>query len=138
MKKALLLLSIFALAACDNNKPKYDVLLSCEDGAEGRYLVQAKVYETKADLVITRLDKELRKKEWLAGHLWLYNKLPLIDDKIKMSLPAKESFSVYEERDHVRLEMGHDNLSGGVDFSLWHASDKNLILNDGEEIPDGY
>ena len=84
MKKALLLLPVLALAACD--RPKYDVTLSCEDGAQGTYLVEAKVYETKADLKITRLDKKLREKEPVADHLWLYNQLPLIDDTMKISL----------------------------------------------------
>ncbi|MCQ2599490.1 MAG: hypothetical protein MJ187_03910, partial [Alphaproteobacteria bacterium] len=139
MKKSLLLLPVLALAACDNNKPKYDMTLACEDGAKGTYLVEAKIYETKADLVITRLDKELRHKsnEWLADHLWLYNKLPLIDDKIEISLSAESAFSEYTDPGHVKLSMSHGNLTGGLGFSLWHAADNNLTVNDGEKIPDG-
>lgn len=137
MKRMMFLLPVLALAACD--KPKYDMTLACEDGAKGQYLVEAKIYETRADLVITRLDKELRNKrnEWLADHLWLYNKLPLIDDKIEISLPAEMAFSDYTDPGHVKLSMSHSNLTGGLGFSLWHAADNNLTMNDGEKIPDG-
>lgn len=136
MKKSLLLLPVLALAACD--KPKYEVALSCEDGAKGQYLVEAKIYKTKADLVVTRLSKEMREKhkEWLADHVWLYNQVPEIGDTVKISIPAREAFSDYTEKDHIRLDMGHNLLDGGLRFTLWHAAE-NLTLRDGEKIPDG-
>ena len=139
MKKSLFLLPVLALAACDNNKPKYDMTLSCDDGANGKYLVEAKVYETKADLIVTRLSKELRgkHKEWLADHLWLYNKVPEIGDTVKVSVPAREAYSDYVEKGQIRLDVGHDLLDGGLRFTLWHASDNNLTLRDGEKIENG-
>ncbi|MBQ7949733.1 MAG: hypothetical protein IJ276_01960 [Alphaproteobacteria bacterium] len=133
MKKVLCILPVLALAACD--KPKHDLVLSCDDGADGRFLVEAKIYDERADLVITRLDRKLRNKGWLADHTWLYNQLLLIDDKIAMSLPLVDGS--FEEKDHVRFEMGHNNLTGGLAFTLWHAAHNNLTMNDGEVIKNG-
>lgn len=137
MRGSLLLLPVLALAACD--KPKYELVLSCEDGAQGQYLVETKIYKSRADLVVTRLSKELRekRKEWLADHLWLYNMLPEIDDTIKVSLPATKAYSEYVENGNIKLQVGHDLLDGGLRFTLWHAAHNDLTMKDGEKIPNG-
>lgn len=137
MKSILLLLMGLTLIGCDNRQ--YDVLLSCEDGASGKYLIDAKIDKNKADLDITRLSKELRgkHKEWLAEHLWLYNQIPEIDDTIHISLPVDKVFSVYQEENRIKLDMRHDSLDGGLRVTLWHASDDDLSMADGEKIPDG-
>ena len=130
MKPLFVLPILLGLAACD--KPKYDVVLTCDDGAgaENGYLVEAKIYKTKANLAITRLDKELREKQWLAGHAWLYNQIPMIDDKIEVSLPVVKEFASYEDPKHIKIDIGHNSLSGGLGITLWHAAANNLTSND--------
>lgn len=131
MKKLFILPILLVLAACD--KPKYNVVLTCDDGAgtENGYLVEAKIYKTKANLAITRLDKKLREKNWLINHAWLYNQIPMIDDKIEVSLPVVKEFATYEDPKHIKIDIGHNSLSGGLGITLWHAAANNLITNDG-------
>lgn len=135
MKKALLLLPVLALAACD--RPQYDLQMVCEDGAHGDLLVDAKIYKSHADLAVKLLYKDLRAKArgevWLADHVWLYNQIPQIDDTIDLSLPATEHGD-YEIPDKIKLEMYHGGLAGGLKFELWHAVDNNLTMSDGYKI----
>lgn len=140
MKRIFCLLGLVALCACD--RPQYDVQLVCSDGAKGQLLVDAQIYEAHADLTVKRLDKELRWKAlnyddtWLADHLWLYNQVPQIDDSIKLELPVNEN-NEYEIPNKVKLDVRNNNLTGGVEFTLWHAADNNLRMNDGTALPDG-
>lgn len=140
MKRICCLMGLLGLCACD--RPQYDLQMVCEDGARGNLLVDAKIYESHADLVIKRLDKELRDKAqrknsmWLADHVWLYNQIPNIDDKIELVLPVNE-YGNYEVPGKIRLDLNHDNLTGGLNFTLWHAADNNLTMRSGDRIADG-
>jgi len=140
MKKLVLLVSMFALAACD--RPQYDVQLVCEDGAKGQLLVDAQFYKSHADLTIKRLTKELRAKAqhrdnmWLADHTWLYNQIPQIDDITEITLNATE-YGDYEMPGKIKMELNRDRFTGGLKFTLWHAADNNLMMRDGKKIPDG-
>ena len=140
MKKIFCLLGLIALCACE--RPQYDLQLACGDGAKGQLLINAQIYESHADLTVKRLSKELRGNAlnhadtWLADHLWLYNKVPQIDDSIKLELPVNEN-NDYEIPNKVELDITRNNLTGGVEFILWHAADNNLRMGDGTAIPDG-
>ena len=142
MKKIFCLAAVLGLAACE--RPKYDFQMVCEDAAKGDLLVDAKIYKSHADLVVKRLDKELREKAlnhgrgsmWLADHVWLYNQIPNIDDKIELSLPVTDHGD-YEVPGKVKLAMSRGTFTGGLKFMLWHAADNNLTMNNGEKIPDG-
>lgn len=144
MKRVFFMVGMLALAACD--RPQYDLQMVCEDGAKGDLLVDAKIYKSHADLVIKRISKELRKKAlshgrgdmWLAEHLWLYNQVPNIDDEIELSLPVKDKHDgYYELAGKIDFNLGRDSLTGGRTFTLWHMSDNNLTMNDGEVLSDG-
>lgn len=140
MNRVFFLMGLLGLCACD--RPRYDLQLVCEDGARGNLLVDAKIYESHADLVIKRLDKELRDKAqrknsmWLADHVWLYNQIPNIDDKIELVLPVNKHGN-YEVPGKIKLDLSHDNLTGGLNFTLWHAADNNLTMRSGDRIADG-
>lgn len=139
MKKLALLLPVLALVACD--RPKYDLQMVCEDGARGELLVDAKIYKSHANLVVKRINKELRDKArtngmWLADHVWLYNQIPNIDDTIELVLHVNEHGD-YEMPGKIKLNLSHDSLTGGLNFTLWHAADNNLTMSDGEKISDG-
>ena len=139
-KISIILLPVLALAACD--RPQYDLQMVCEDGAHGNLLVDAKIYKSHADLVVKRIDKELRDKAhkknnmWLADHVWLYNQIPNIDDKIELSLPVTE-YGDYEIPGKIKLDLSHGSLTGGLNFTLWHAADNNLTMSNGDKIADG-
>lgn len=140
MKRVLFLMGMLALAACD--RPQYDLQMVCEDGADGDLLVDAKIYKSHADLIVKRLDKELRDKAqkknnmWLADHVWLYNQIPNIDDKIELSLPVTE-YGDYEIPGKIKLDLSHGSLTGGLNFTLWHAADNNLTMRDCSIVSDG-
>lgn len=140
MKRLFFFICLLGLAACD--RPQYDLQMVCEDGAKGQLMVDAKVYDTRADLVIKRLTKELRAKAkgqsnmWLADHTWLYNQIPQIDDEIEVSLPINEE-GIYEIPGKIKLVLNHSALTGGLRFTLWPATDNNLKMADGETVPDG-
>lgn len=140
MKKIALLLPVLALSACD--RPQYDLQMVCEDGAHGDLLVDAKIYKSHADLAITRLSKELREKARgtmrLADHSWVYNQIPEIDDMIEISVPANDKHEGdYELAGKIEFSLGRDDLTGGRTFTLWHMSDNNLTMKDGEVLPNG-
>jgi len=144
MKNLVLLSLVFVLSACD--RPQYDMQMVCSDGAKGQLLVDAKIYKSHADLVIKRLSKELRDKAlksgrgdmWLADHSWLYNQIPEIDDMIEVSVPADNRHEgYYELAGKIEFELGRDDLTGGRTFTLWHMSDNNLTMDDGEVLPNG-
>lgn len=140
MKRIFCFMCLLVLTACD--RPQYDMQMVCQDGAKGHLLVDAKVYETHVDLVVKRLTKELRAKAqgqksvWLADHTWLYNQIPQIDDVIEITLPLNEA-DEYEVPGKMKFVLGHSLLTGGLTFTLWHATDNNLTMSDGEKIPDG-
>lgn len=135
MKKFLCLMSILALTACD--KPKHDVLLVCNDLAGGRYMVDAKIYESKADLKFTRLTKNIREKRWLTQHLWLYNMMPSIDDTFTVSLPASEEPGFYEKPNRLRMEVGYDSIDFGLRFVLWDTVDNSVTMTSGKAMNEG-
>lgn len=140
MKRIFCLIGLLGLCACD--RPQYDIQLACEDGAKGKVLVDAKIYKTHADLVVKRLDKKLREKAmgqddmWLADHVWLYNQIPQIGDTIAISLPVNE-YGSYELAGKIKLELNRNSLTGGQQFLIWHMSDNNLTMRDGEKLPNG-
>ena len=141
MKKIALVLSVLALMACE--RPQYDVLLVCEDGARGQLLVDAKIYKDRADLNIKRLSQELLREKAqgssaarVINHLWLYNQIPEIDDTITLSLPVNESGN-YEIDGKISLQVGIDNLTGGKLHTLWHYTDNDLTDLNGNKIPNG-
>ncbi|MBQ8294584.1 MAG: hypothetical protein IJX89_04320 [Alphaproteobacteria bacterium] len=134
MKKIFVLL-IVLLAGCDS--PDYKLDLLCKNGGEN-YRLRAEIYDDVADLEITRLSKVLRPRtadNWLVNHTWLGNQVPLIDDVLKISLAGTDG--VYEDKGHIKLDIGYKNLTGALDASLWFASDNNLTMADGEVIPNG-
>lgn len=137
MKKIFCILGLIVLCACE--RPEYDLQLACEDGAKGQLLVDAQIYESHADLTVKRLSKELRAtamgQNEYADNIWLGNQVSQIDDVISISLPVNANGD-YEIPNKVALDIGRDNLTGGVTFTLWHMLDKNIILG-GTEIPAG-
>lgn len=137
MKKIFCILGLIVLCACE--RPEYDLQLACEDGAQGQLLIDAQIYESHADLTVKRLSKELRAtamgQNEYAGNIWLGNQVPQIDDVISISLPVNATGD-YAIPNKVELDIGRDNLNGGVTFTLLHILDKNMVL-DGVEIPAG-
>ncbi|MBQ8255437.1 MAG: hypothetical protein IJY99_00530 [Alphaproteobacteria bacterium] len=132
MKKILLLPILLGLVACD--KPNYDVDLLCEQSGS-KYLVNARTYNDKAVLKITTLDKSLREKDWLKNHTWLESQIPQIDDILDITL--KGDCNSFEEPEHIKFDIHQDNLTQSAIFTLWFASDNNLKMSDGNEIPNG-
>lgn len=133
MKRVFCLLGLVALCACD--RPQYDVQLLCTDGTLSNLLVDAKVYESHADLVVKRLDKELRYNTLMSignpgDQTWLADQLPQIDDTVSVSLPVTD-MGVYELPNKVRFETVRDNLTGGVNFILWHTLDETGVFKQG-------
>ena len=137
MKKIFCVLGLIVLCACE--RPEYDLQLACGDGAQGQLLIDAQIYESHADLTVKRLSKELRAtamgQNEYAGNIWLGNQVPQIDDVISISLPVNANGD-YEIPNKVELDIGRDNLTGSLMFTLLHILDKNMIL-DGVEIPAG-
>ncbi len=134
MKKIFLLCAMFGLLGCD--KAEQNVDLQC-DLAGTSYLINANIYEDRADLEIKVWDKDLRNKERLRNHTWLENQIPQIDDVLVVSLPKNDKGD-FEESGHIKLELNSFQVpSGYTNFVLWFATDNNLVMPGGGIINNG-
>ena len=134
MKKIFLLCAMFGLLGCDKTEQKVDLLCRL---AGSSYLVNANIYEDRADLEIKVWDKDVRNKERLKNHTWLENKIPQIDDVLFVSLP-KNNKGDFEEPGHIKLELNSVGVpSGYANFVLWFAADNNFMISDGISVENG-
>lgn len=138
MKKAIVLLPVIMLAACD--RPQYNQQLVYENLSNDTFMVDAKIYKSHADLVVKRLNKNLRdrargKAKW-ADHTWLDVNIPNVDDKIEISMPVNES-GEYEVPGKIMLSLGRDGWTGGLTFTLWEAAVDAASMPDGVLFQDG-
>lgn len=139
MKRIFCMIALMGLCACD--RPQYDVRLDCSDGAGGHIQVDARVYKSNADLQITRLYKDLSivtqsDSPYRGDHSWLYNQIPQIDDTITLRLDATESGTEYAFENKIKMDVGHDRLTGGATFILWYAPDTPATAH-AAELKDG-
>lgn len=138
MKRIFCLVAVLGLCACE--RPKYDVQLACTDGDDGALLVNAKVYENHADLVIKRLSKDLRSKaihansERAVDKAWLYNQIPQIDDTIEISVPVASLPGDYWLPGKIGFDLDNDHLTGGLQFTLFHVAPSGTYAPGGPMI----